>query len=102
MQTKPQLILLGRFAGTHRVPQRFVGGIRNLHGSQLAGTVTAGQLLCIPEIGLDPILCLGRNQAGRDHLAGDAQLRQLPVEHVAGWPRLVTSFDPLGRAQVLM
>src|SRR5205085_6093840 len=56
---------------------------------QLASPVTSRQLLGIPPVSLDPIACLRRHQAGRDHRTSYSQLRELPIQHVAGWTRLV-------------
>jgi hypothetical protein len=49
-----------------------------------------GKLLRIPPISLHPIAGLGRSQRWCDHFTRDAQLRQLPVENIAGRAGLIT------------
>ena len=98
---RPHLILLGCFAGTHQVSQGFGTFIRNPHRRQISGSIATCQLLCIPPIRLYPITCLDRYQRGRDNLAVNAQLRQLPVHDVVRWAGLITGSQPLCRAKLL-
>ena len=65
--SRPLLILLGILARPHQIPQRFMRGIGNPHRRQIAGAITARQLLGIAAIGLDPIARLDRHQRGSDH-----------------------------------
>src|SRR5215472_17364681 len=58
--------------------------IRYPHGCQLPSTIKARQLFRIPTVRLHPVSGLGWHQAGRDHLTGNSQLRELPVQHVPG------------------
>jgi hypothetical protein len=77
------LILLGCFAGSHQVAQRFGTLIRNPYRRQISGSIAACQLLSIPPIGLNSIPGLDRHKRRCHNLALDAQLRQLPVHNVA-------------------
>ena len=87
--SRAQLIALGRLPCTHQVAQSLVRRIRYPHRRELPGAVAARQLFGVAPIRLDPIPGLDRHQRGRHHLAVDPQLAQLPVQHVAGRPRLV-------------
>ena len=95
-----QLIFLGRFARPHQIAQGLMGRIRHPHRRQFAGTVAARQLLRIAAVGLHPISGLGRNQAGRDHLTGNPQLRELPIQHVPGRPGLIAGPQLLHRSEL--
>jgi hypothetical protein len=89
-----KLIFLGRLARPHQIAQSLVCGVRNPHRSQLAGAVTSRQLFRIAAVRLHPIPGLARHQRRRNHFARHAQLRELPVQHVTGWPSLVATLQP--------
>jgi hypothetical protein len=76
-------VLDSGFALPHQVAQGFVVLVGNPYRSQISTAIAARQLRGVAAIGLDPFAGLGRNQRWRDHLAGDTQLRQLPVQPVA-------------------
>src|ERR1039458_1853702 len=63
--------------------------------------MTARQLQGIPPIRLHPVAGLGRNQRWRYDRALDPQLRQLPIQHIARWTRLVAGTQMLRRTQPL-
>lgn len=93
---RPQLILFRCFPRAHEIPQRLLGGIGHVHRRELAGAITTRELERIAAIRLHAIARFRRDQRRRDHLAGDAKLRQLPVEHVPAGPGFIA--DPqLGR-----
>ena len=98
---RSQLILLGRLARPHQIAQRLGACVRNPHRRQIAGSMTARQPLRIPPVRLHPVAGLHRNQRRRDHLALDAQLRQLPVENVAGRTSFIAGPQLLDRPQLL-
>ncbi len=96
-----QLITLGRQACTHQIAQRLVRRIRHPHRRQIPGPVAAGELLDIAPIGLDPVAGLHRHQRRGHHLAVHAQLRQLPVQHVAGRSGLIAHPQARGLAELV-
>jgi hypothetical protein len=98
---RSQLILLGCFAGTHKVAQRLRTLIRNPYRRQISGSIAACQLLSIPSIRLDPITRFNRYQRGCHYLALNAQLRQLPVHDVACRSRFIAGSYLLCRAKLL-
>src|ERR1700734_4195539 len=53
--TRPRLILLGCFAGTHQIAQGLRTLIRNPYRRKISGSIAACQLLGIPPIRLDSI-----------------------------------------------
>ena len=61
-----------------------MGCVRNPDRRQLTGTVAARQFLRIAAVGLHPVSGFGWNQTGSNHLTGNSQLRQLPIQHVPG------------------
>src|SRR6202166_1898098 len=85
----PQLIALGREPRSYQVPQRLMRRIRYPHGRQIPRPITAGELLSISPVRLDPVASLDRHQRGGNHLTFNAELAQLPVQHVTGRSGLI-------------
>ena len=96
----PQLVFLRRFAGADEIPQRLMSGIGHPHGRQVAGPIAAGQFLGIPAVGLHAVARLHGHQRRGDDVTVRAQADQLPVQPVAGGPRLVATPQGLRRPQV--
>ena len=92
---RPQLILLRRLARPHQIAQRLVLRVRHPHRRQVPAAVAPRQLLGVPPIRLHPIARLHRHQRRRHDLALHPERGQLPVQHVAGRPRLVADPQPL-------
>ena len=63
--------------------------------------MTARQLLGITPIRLHPIAGFGRNQRWRHDRTLDAQLRQLPIQHITRRTSFIASPQMLGRAKLL-
>jgi hypothetical protein len=97
--TSAQLIALGGQARAHQVTQRLVRRIGHPHRGQIPRAEAARELRGIASIGLDPIAGFHRYHRRGHHLAAHAQLRELPVQHVAGGPRLVAHPQLLGFAE---
>jgi hypothetical protein len=97
----PQLILLGCLTRPHQIAQRLRSLVRNPHCRQIAGSITASQPLRIAAIRLHPVAGLHRHQRRRDHFASNAQLRQLPIQHVTRRARFVAALQLLDRPQPL-
>jgi hypothetical protein len=68
--------------------------IRNPYRGQLAGTKLRDHAERIAPVGLHPIARLLRNEGRRHHNALVPKIRDLPVQTIAGWPRLVTKRQP--------
>src|ERR1019366_6712714 len=98
---RPQLILLGCFAGSNQIPQRFVRRIRHPHRRQLSGSMIPRQLQRIATIRFHPVPALHRHQRRRNHFALRSQRRQLPVQNVARWPCFITKSQILHWPQFL-
>jgi hypothetical protein len=79
----PQLVSLGRFAGSYQIAQGLVSGIRHPYRGQLSRSITPGQLQRIAPVGLHAISGSHRYQCWRYYFALGAQRRQLPVQYVA-------------------
>ena len=62
--TRAELVFLGGLAGTDHVTQRFVRGIGNPHGGEIAGSVAAGQFLGVAAAGLNAVSGLGGTSVG--------------------------------------
>ena len=75
--------------------------VRNPDRRQIAGPVTARQLLSVAPIGLHPVASLNRHQSRRYHLALDSQFRQLPVEYMASRASFITGPQLFDRAKLL-
>lgn len=82
-------VTFGSLSPAHQISQRFVLRVRNPDRRQVAAAMTASQLLGVSTVRLDPLARLLRCERRGDHIARDAHLRELPVESVARWPRLV-------------
>src|ERR1700756_5333671 len=95
-----QLILLGRLSLPDKVAQGFGVFIGNPNGSQISGTVAAGQLDRVPSIRLHTVPGLLRNQARRYHHTVDSQLRQLPIKYEACWTRFIAGAQLLRRTKL--
>jgi hypothetical protein len=93
--TRAPLIGLRRLAGSNQISKRLVLGIRNPHGREVSRTQRARQLLRVATIGLDPIPRLDRNQSRRHHVTANAQLCELPIQHVPARACLVADVQPL-------
>src|ERR1035438_2449504 len=63
--------------------------------------MAAPQLQSIPPICLHPVPGLGRNQSRRHDRTLDPQLRQLPIQHIPRWTRLVAGTQMLRRTKLL-
>jgi hypothetical protein len=96
----PQLITLGGKPGTYSVAQGLVGRIRHPDRRQIAGSVTARQLLGVAPVGLDAIGGLRRHEVRRDDVAGDPHLAQLPVQHVLRRSRFIAHAQGSGPAEL--
>jgi len=68
---------------------------------QFAGPVTARQFLRIPAVRLHPVAGLAGHQARRDHFAGDSQLRELPIQHIARGTSFIAGPEMLHRSQLV-
>src|SRR5215467_4097162 len=93
------LILPGILARSHQIPQRFVRRIGNPYWREVAGAITARQFHRVAAICLYPITGLHRDQRRCDHLTGDSQRRQLPIQNIAGGTGFVAHLKVLGRPQ---
>ena len=99
--TRFQLVFLGGFPRPHQIPQRLVRSVGHPDRRQFSGAVATRQFLRIPPVRLDPVPGFGRHQAGRDHLTGHAQLRELPIQHVPGGASLVAGPQMLDWAELV-
>ena len=99
--TSPQLILLRCFTRTHQIAQRLGALVGNPDRRQIAGSVTARQLLGIAPVGLHTVASLDRDQGRRDHLALHTWFRQLPIQDIASRPGFITGTQLLHRAKLL-
>ncbi len=97
---RAELVLLGRLAGPHEIPQRFVGRVRDPDWGEVAGPVAVGELGGVASVGLHPIPRLGRDEGGGDDVTVHPEFGQLPVEHVAAGARLITHPELLARAEL--
>jgi hypothetical protein len=82
-------------AGPDEVAHRLVALVGHPHGRELAGAQQAGQGGRVPAVGLDPVARLPRDERGRDHDAGVAEVGDEAVETVAGRAGLVAKVDAL-------
>jgi hypothetical protein len=94
-----QLIFFGCFPRPYQVAQRLVRCVRHPYRRQFSGAVAARQFLRIPPVRLYPVPSFRRHQARSDHLAGDSQLRKLPIQHVPGRPGFIAGSQILNRSQ---
>jgi len=97
----PQLILLGRRAGSHQIPQRLVFLVRHPDRSQIPRPIAARQLHGVPPIRLHPIPGFDRNQTWGHHLALHPKGGRLPIENISRRTRLIAGLQLLGRPLLL-
>ncbi len=97
---RAELVLLGGLARAHEVAQRFVGGIGDPDRGEIAGAVTAGELLRVAPVRLHPIARLHRDEGGGHDLAVDPKPGELPVEDVATGAGFVTHAEVLAGAEL--
>ena len=75
--------------GAHQVADRLMSGVRDPYRRQLTRPIQSRQADRIPLIGLHPLAGPLRDQRGCDHDAVVSARRQLTLNAVAAWPRLV-------------
>jgi hypothetical protein len=80
----------GGGACPHQIAHRFVGGIENKHGRQLAGPMQRRQGRGVTAVRLHPVARPPRNQSRRHHHAVAAEVGELPVQAVTARAGLVT------------
>src|SRR4051812_13471271 len=87
-------VLHGRFPSPHQIANGFVSRVGNPNGRQLAGAMQSGQRERIPTIGLDALARPFRDQRGSDDGAVMPEIRDLPLQAIAGRPGLITEQQP--------
>jgi hypothetical protein len=97
---RAELIFFSRFPGPYQIPQSFVRVVWNPDRCEFTGAVTTRQLFGVAAVRLYPVAGFGRYQCWRNHFAGHTQRGQLPVENVAGRPRLIANFQMLHWSQL--
>src|SRR5262249_47327668 len=60
---------------------------------EVTASIAPGELDRIASVRLHQVAWLHRDQRRRDDLALDATLRELPIQRVARWPRLITNLQ---------
>jgi hypothetical protein len=89
-------------ASAHQIAHRFVRRVRHPYQRQFAGAIAARQGDGVAPVGLHPLARPTRDQRRRRHHAVVPERRQLPVEPITTWPRLVAKAQlAVGRRQFL-
>ena len=88
-------IVRRRLAGSHKVADRLVGGVRRPHSCELAGPMQSRQSDRIAPVRLHPLARTFRDQSRSDHHAVVTESSDLTIKPISSWPGLKADVQPL-------
>src|SRR5512134_521890 len=93
-------IFFCRRSRSHQITKGFMLRVGNPDRGERATLVALGESLRVAPVGLDALSSFFRDERWGHHLALDAQLRELPVQRVAGGSRLVANLQTVGSLEL--
>jgi hypothetical protein len=85
----------GCLAGSDQIADRFVIGIWNPHGGQVASAQRPRQTFCVAAVGLDVVSGAGRDERWRDDDAGLPEIGDCALQSVSCRSRLIAEMELL-------
>jgi hypothetical protein len=86
---RPRQIFLRILTASAQIANRFLRSRRRMHLGQEAGAKQRGQFTGVPDIRLDPISCLYRNERWSNDDTVEPQILQRSLQRVPARPRFV-------------